>query len=82
MVFMQKNPGVKEKGKIVDMLDSWADRIVKFQLRFNIPLIIILRGTIFMGIPMYLTGQTLIIFLYAKAFCYVVTLHHNWYFTT
>jgi stearoyl-CoA desaturase (delta-9 desaturase) len=52
----KKHPDVKEKGKTVDMLDLWADRIVRFQRRFYIPLIIALRGTIFMGIPMYLTG--------------------------
>ncbi len=34
--YAKKHPDVKEKGKTVDMLDLWADRIVRFERRFYI----------------------------------------------
>jgi stearoyl-CoA desaturase (delta-9 desaturase) len=74
----KKHPDVKEKGRNVDMSDLWADPLVRFQRRFYIPLVILLRGVIFMGVPMWYFGETLFHSLTANMFCYVITLHHTW----
>src|SRR5882724_7455711 len=75
----RKHPDVLEKGKIVDMSDLWADPIVRFQRRFYIPLVVLIRGFIFTGlIGCHWMGQSLWYSLCANAWCYIVTLHHTW----
>ena len=77
-LLVKKHPDVKEKGRLVDMSDLWADPLVRFQRRFYIPLVILLRGVIFMWLPNLYFKEPLSHAIFANMACYCLTLHHTW----
>ncbi|CAG9765375.1 unnamed protein product [Ceutorhynchus assimilis] len=53
----KKHPDVLNKGKNIDMSDVLADPVVKFQMRFYVPLVIVCNFIVPTFIPWYFLGE-------------------------
>lgn len=79
-LMVKKHPDVKEKGKSIDLSDVLADPVIRFQMRFYIPLCLTVGVIIPTLIPHYLWNIELYkCFCFSFAFRYVVTLHFTWF---
>lgn len=75
----KKHSDIIKNGKKIDMTDLWNDPVVRFQRRFYIPLVIVLRIVLFTLIPVKLFNETIINALLANSLGYVLFLHHTWF---
>lgn len=77
-LLVRKHNDVREKGKLVDMSDILADPIVRFQMKFYLPLVGIFCFFIPSVIPL-LWGENIVIAFFVCGFLrYTVTLHSTW----
>ena len=67
-----------EKIPAIDMSDVLADPIVTFQRKFYTPLVMLVRGSLFTGIPMLFTNYSPLYLFCINIMFYVLLLHYTW----
>lgn len=77
-LFFKRHPAVIEKVPTIDMTDVLKDPIVRFQRKFYTPLVVLIRGSLFTGIPYLLTGYNLGYLFCINIMFYVLLLHYTW----
>lgn len=78
-LLVRKHPDVRDKGGKVDMADLAADKVLMFQRKYYIPLVVSMCFMMPSFGPHYFWGESLPIAFYVCAmFRYTVTLHSTW----
>ena len=77
-LFFKRHPKVLEKLPTIDMSDLLADPIVRFQRTFYVPLVVLVRGLMFTGIPMLIVKDSIVYLLSLNILFYVLLLHYTW----
>ncbi|KAM6183282.1 acyl-CoA desaturase 1-like isoform 1-T1 [Erethizon dorsatum] len=78
-LLVRKHPAVKEKGRLLDMSDLKAEKLVMFQRRYYIPGILLLCFILPTLVPWYCWGETFQHSLYVATFLrYAAVLNVTW----
>ena len=78
-LLMKKHPNVLIKGRSVDMSDLKRDPVIQFQVRYYLPLAVLINVVMPTMVPYLLWGEDLATaFFIDFAFRYVMVLHSTW----
>ncbi|KAJ6223025.1 hypothetical protein RDWZM_001570 [Blomia tropicalis] len=77
-LLVKKHPDLIRRGKTIDLSDLEADKIVMFQRRFYIPLVLLFWGFLPTYIPVYFWGELAWNAFCATIFRYIYSLHITW----
>ncbi|KAM6184161.1 acyl-CoA desaturase 1-like isoform 3-T3 [Erethizon dorsatum] len=78
-LLVRQHPAVKEKGRLLDMSDLKAEKLVMFQRRYYIPGVLLLCFILPTLVPWYCWGETFLHSLYVATFLrYAATLNATW----